>query len=53
MAMVSRTEFIAHFMERFNHKAIQELEEKLPEQCCISEQCSEATRIIHELTKEA
>ncbi len=52
MSQVSRTEFIAHFIERFNHKAIQELESRLPEQCCISEQCPEATRIIHELTRE-
>ncbi len=51
--MVSRTEFITRFMERFNHKVIQELEAKLPEQCCVSEQCPEATRIINELTKEA
>lgn len=50
--MVSRTEFIARFMERFNHKVIRELEERLPEQCCVSEQCEQATRIINELTKE-
>jgi hypothetical protein len=53
MSLEHRTVFIARFMERFNHKVIRELEERLPEQCCVSEQCAEATRIIHELTEEA
>jgi hypothetical protein len=51
--LVSRTEFIARFMERFAHKAIQELEAQLPEECCVSEQSPQATRIINELTREA
>lgn len=53
MSLEERTVFIARLMERFNHKAIPELEKRLPEQCCISEQLPEAMRILHELTKEA
>jgi hypothetical protein len=53
MSQEKRTVFIARFWERLGHKIIPILEERLPEECCISEQCAQATQIIHELTKEA
>jgi len=50
--IVSKEEFMCRYMERFNHKIIQELKEKLPEKGFISELTVQATQIIHELTKE-
>jgi len=50
--MISRTEFICRFMDRFNHKTIQVLEEKLPKEGILQDMIIQANEIIHCLTKE-
>lgn len=50
--IVFKEDFIERYLAKHNHKARQELKERLPDTGYFAEMIVEANRIVNELTKE-
>jgi hypothetical protein len=49
--IVFKEDFTFRFMEKLNHKILQELKEKLPDKGFFAEMMLQANEIVHKLTE--
>jgi len=50
--IVFKEEFMCRYIEKLNHKILQEFKERLPDKMFFAEAIVEANRIVNEITKE-
>ena len=50
--IVFKEDFMFRYIEKLNHKILQELKEKLPDKGYFAEMIMQANEIVNELTKE-
>lgn len=49
--IVFKEDFICRYIEKLNHKILQEFKEKLPDKGFFAEMVNQANEIVNELTK--
>lgn len=50
--IVFKEDFMCRYIERLNHKILQEFKEKLPDKGYFADMIIEANKIVNDLTKE-